>query len=196
MNEIYGWHAVLVFLAMYIGWRDQKPGLLRKLYVWWHNLTTSPSKNITVETNKGFVYGQTAKDRLKNALPFALLFEIIILAIPDSIPLHVELVLFFTSTVTIWIGFMLVPFFAGLIGVGNWGINTVDKIQKGELDPRETLADLGNTARDALLGGDENGETSHTGRPPRSFEPPAEAPDEGPSDAELLEKLKKFGKDN
>lgn len=191
MNEIYGWHVALVFLAMYIGWRDQKPGFLRKLYVWYHNLTTPPSKNITVEANKGFVYGQSAKERLKNALPFALLFEAITLAVPDSIPLYVELVLFFTSTVTIWIGFMLVPFFAGLIGLGNWSINTADKIQKGELDPRETLADLGEKARDALLGDEKPREV----RPPRAFEPPAEKPYEGPSDEELLRRLKGFGKD-
>ncbi len=136
---------------MFIGVKDQKKGLFRKFYIWFHNLINSPKNRITMEDNKGFVYGQTIKRKLINATPFAATIEFITFWIPDAMPLYVDLLLYVLLHFFIWIGFIFTPLAVTLVDSFKWGLDRSDDIQTGKINLKDEIQKAGDRAKQTII---------------------------------------------
>lgn len=172
--------------------------ILRKVRIFWHNITTSEEDNITAPINKGIIYGRRTKRKVFLSIVFSGSLSFIFMFFPHSIPIPIEVILFFTKTAIVYTGFISAFLFERLYAFISSMFKTVDKIESGELDVEKEVTEVINGAVGIVQETIKNGFKED--KPIEQLkEPPKEiiVDDTNPEhdDAYYQKKLKDFGKD-
>jgi hypothetical protein len=139
MNDFILWLSAFFLLSahLYI-WDKKKKGSLRKIYIGYHNLTSSKENQIMV-SEKGFIYNQNIKAKIAFATFLSVCITVIMFIIPGAMSIPLEILMFFTEIPTIVAGF-----YAGTIlekiyvWIGKL-VGIIDKVENDETTISEEI---------------------------------------------------------
>ena len=151
MNEFILWHVAFFILSAHLYMWDKKPkGPIRKIYIWFHNFTSHKDNKI-VESEKGFVYNQKTRTKVKFAIVISLIFSLALLVLPGAMTLPMEILIFFTKIPTIILGLFagvaLEKFYVTMRSV----MGFVDKVENQEVNIKEEISEAFDGAIDKVV---------------------------------------------
>lgn len=148
-SQIILW--AIIFIAIGALWYviDRRIGV--RLYRWWHDLTHE--KPLPPEMHCGFVYNQRARVRLTTATIVAIVQSLLAIVGGAANP-FVELFTLVLEVPLLMVGFYFGPFLYRLWEKKDHILDTVDRLESGELDIkgeiREASQKAAHLVRDAL----------------------------------------------
>lgn len=151
MEQAITWHMVYFIVAAHFYIYDKKPATrLRRLYVWLFNLTHSEQRQLNADVEQGFIYQQKIRVKIEVATFFSVILTGIFLLISSEMSIATEVILFFTKTAVVFIGFL----FGVLLDKGytllRRGLKTVDDIESGKIDVQGAVNEAIDSASDKL----------------------------------------------
>lgn len=182
MSEIVIWHFAFFIMAAHFVLLDRKDSsFVRKLRIMCYNITSKPENQVK-SLDYGWVYGAKIRSKIVFATVFSTILSIVFSLISDRFSLPMEVIMVFTKTTTVVLGFYSSFILDKIYFLGEKTVDTIESIENGETKVEEIY----DRVKTSITGKDDRAAKSEE----EKEIPKEEFPDPTMDDAEIVGNFK------